>query len=43
MTLLQTECAVAASASDGNMTNGLTVAAGNTVLCLSRTCKALLI
>jgi len=34
-------CAVAASASDINMTNGLTVAAGDTVTCSSLTYKAL--
>lgn len=34
-------CAVAASASDINMTNGLTVAAGDTVSCSSLTYKAL--
>jgi hypothetical protein len=34
-------CAVAASASDINMTNGLTVAAGDTVSCSSLTYTAL--
>jgi len=34
-------CAVAASASDINMTNGLTVAAGDTVSCSSLTYKAI--
>lgn len=34
-------CAVAASASDINMTNGLTVAAGDTVACSSLTYKAI--
>jgi hypothetical protein len=34
-------CAVAASASDINMTNGLTVASGDTVTCSSLTYKAL--
>lgn len=34
-------CAVAASASDVNMTNGLTVAAGDTVTCSSLTYTAL--
>jgi len=34
-------CAVAASASDINMTNGLTVAAGDTVSCSSLTYQAL--
>jgi hypothetical protein len=35
------QCAVAASASDINMTNGLTVAAGDTVSCSSLTYTAL--
>ena len=34
-------CAVAASASDINMTNGLTIAAGDTVSCSSLTYKAI--
>jgi hypothetical protein len=34
-------CAVAASASDINMTNGLTVASGDTVSCSSLTYKAI--
>lgn len=34
-------CAVAASASDVNMTNGLTVAAGDTVSCSSLTYRAI--
>jgi hypothetical protein len=34
-------CAVAASASDINMTNGLTVASGDTVACSSLTYKAI--
>jgi hypothetical protein len=35
------QCSVAASASDINMTNGLTVAAGDTVSCSSLTYTAL--
>jgi hypothetical protein len=38
---LQIHCAVAASASDINMSNGLTVAAGDTVACSSLTYTAL--
>jgi len=34
-------CAVAASASDINMTNGLTVASGDTVSCSSLTYRAI--
>ena len=34
-------CAVAASASDINMTNGLTIASGDTVSCSSLTYRAL--
>ena len=39
--VLAIHCAVAASASDINMTNGLTVAAGDTVSCSSLTYTAL--
>jgi hypothetical protein len=35
------QCSVAASASDINMTNGLTVASGDTVSCSSLTYTAL--
>lgn len=39
--VIHVHCAVAASASDINMTNGLTVAAGDTVSCSSLTYTAL--